>query len=156
MNKIVLSAALTAALAAPSLALAGNSNVGCGLGTTLIGDAMNDSILLQCFAATTNGTSGNQTFGVTSGTSECDAPSNFVSNERLNEFVHANLDNLAKDIASGSGETLDTVAELMAIPAAERAGLYSRLQAQFEVIFPDPSVEYAHVVDVIAAVANQA
>jgi len=156
MKKIALTITLAAAMAAPSAALAaGNSNVGCGLGTMLIGDAMNDSVLLQVFAATTNGTSGNQTFGVTSGTSQCDAPSNFVSNERLQEFVHANLDELAKDIAAGSGESLETVAELMEVPAVARPALYSRLQASFTTIFPTAQVEYAHVVDAIYAVASQ-
>jgi len=155
MNKIGLTVVLTAAMAAPSAALAGNSNVGCGLGTTLIGESMKDSILLQIFAATTNGTSGNQTFGVTSGTSECTAPSNFVSNERLEQFVQANLDELAKDIAAGSGESLETVAELMEVPAAARPALYSRLQAGFTTIFPTAQVEYAHVVDAIYTLAAQ-
>jgi len=156
MKKITLTVALTAAVAAPSAALAtGNTNVGCGLGTTLIGDAMNDSILLQIFAATTNGTSGNQTFGVTSGTSQCDSPSNFVSNERLEQFVHANLDELAKDIVAGSGESLETVAELMEVPTIARPALYSRLQSNFTTIFPTAQVEYAHVVDAISAIAAQ-
>ena len=78
-------------------------NTGCGLGTMLFEGGANDSSLLQAFQATTNGTSGAQTFGISSGTSECDQPKKFVQNERLNEFVYANLDTLAKDIAQGGG-----------------------------------------------------
>ena len=59
---------------------------GCGLGS-LIFDA--DSGWTQIFAATTNGTSGNQTFGITSGTSNCDtgptkqSAKNFVTANRV-------------------------------------------------------------------------
>lgn len=129
-------------------------NVGCGLGTVLFKDSADDSILLQAFQATTNGTSGNQTFGVTSGTSECEKPPKFAEIERLNEFVHANLDNLAKDIASGGGESLTTLAELMEIPQVERESFYENLQAHFTDIFPSPDVEYAHVVDTIVMISS--
>ncbi len=137
-------------LIAPS-ALAGNAkaNTGCGLGTMLFGDAADDSILLQSFAVTTNGTFGNQTFGITSGTSECERPSSFVQNEKLEKFVLANLDNLARDIARGGGETLTALADLMEVPAAEREAFFRTLQANFDVIFPAADVEYAHVVDSI-------
>ncbi len=137
-------------LAAPS-AFAGNAkaNTGCGLGTMLFGDAADDSILLQSFAVTTNGTFGNQTFGITSGTSECERPSSFVKNEKLEKFVLANLDNLARDIARGGGETLTALADLMGVPAAEREAFYRTLQANFDAIFPATDVGYAHVVDSI-------
>lgn len=130
-------------------------NLGCGLGTVLFKDSADDSWLLQAFQATTNGTSGNQTFGVTSGTSECEKPPKFVDNERLNEFVYANLDNLAKDIASGKGETLETLAELMSVPEVERASFYENLQVHFKDIFPSYDVEYAHVVDTIVMISSK-
>ena len=69
--------------------------------------------MLQAFAATSNATSGNQTFGITSGTSNCSKPNNFVSNDKLNKFVTENMDELALDISAGKGETLSTVAKLM-------------------------------------------
>ena len=46
-----------------------NENTGCGLGSMIIKNQ--NSTMLQAIAATTNGTSGNQTFGITSGTSNC-------------------------------------------------------------------------------------
>ena len=131
------------------------ANVGCGLGTTIFKNSADDSTVLQAFQATTNGTLGNQTFGVTSGTSECQKPAKFVDNERLNEFVYANLDNLAKDIASGEGETLETLAELMSVPQVERAGFYENLQVHFNDIFPSSDVEYAHVVDTILMISSK-
>ena len=78
-----------------------------------------------------------------------------MRNERLNEFVQANLDELARDISAGKGETLSTVAELMGVPAGDRDSFNSKLQANFHQIFPTPGVEYAHVVDTIVSVSNQ-
>ena len=143
--------ALAAAAAAPSGTA--RSNVGCGLGTMLFQNNADRSSLLQAFQATTNGTSGNQTFGVTSGTSECKQPEKFVENDRVNEFVRANLDDLAKDIANGSGESLSTLAELLGVPAAEREAFYGALKTHFAEIFPGTEVEYAHVVDKILEVS---
>ena len=141
---------LSLVLLGASAAMAAESNVGCGLGDMIFGDP--DSTLLQAFEATTNGTSGNQTFGVTSGTSNCSKPSKFVSNERLQEFVTQNMDNIAQDIASGSGESLDTVAELMGVPASERAAFGTTMQASFSKIYTSGDVTSAQVIDNIAAV----
>jgi hypothetical protein len=45
-------------------------NTGCGLGT-IVFEGQN-GLVSQTFAVTTNGTFGNQTFGITSGTSNCE------------------------------------------------------------------------------------
>ncbi len=54
--------------------------------------------LTQVFI-TFNGIFGNQTFGITSGTSECERPADFASNERIQKYVADNMDQLAADIA---------------------------------------------------------
>ncbi len=51
------------------------------------------------------------------------------------------MDNLAKDIAAGHGETLDTLAELMEVPLQERAEFYSRLQTNFSNIFTSTDIQ---------------
>jgi Protein of unknown function (DUF3015) len=150
---LIMVAALSLAVAGSAFAAGGNT--GCGLGTVIFKDTQNQTTLVQVVAVTTNGTLGNQTFGISSGTSECTQPAKVVRNERLNEFVHANLDDLARDISAGKGETLSTVAELMGVPSADRAAFNANLQAHFHQIFPTPGVEYAHVVDTIVSVSNQ-
>lgn len=130
------------------------NNTGCGLGTMLFKGNADNSVLLQTFQATTNGIYGNQTFGITTGTSDCQQPKNFVSNERVNEFMVANMDNLAKDIAQGSGETLDAFAELIGVPAENRAEFYAQLQSGFSRIFTAPGVQMASVMDNIATVSK--
>ncbi len=135
---------------------ANQSNTGCGLGTLVLGDVsgFNDSTLGQVFIVTTNGTSGAQTFGITSGTSNCDQPSAIVLNERLEEFVVANMDGLAKDIAAAEGETLDTLAELMEISTSDRAQTFAKLQSSFSTIYSSSDVTAATVVDAIYNIVN--
>lgn len=130
------------------------SNTGCGLGTMLFKNNADNSVVLQTFQATTNGFYGNQTFGITTGTSECQQPKNFVSNQELNEFMVANMDNLARDIAQGRGETLDAFAELLGVPAEKRPEFYSQLQSGFARIFTSPGVQMASVMDNIATVSK--
>jgi hypothetical protein len=130
------------------------NNTGCGLGSMLFLNNADNSVVLQTFQATTNGTYGNQTFGITSGTSECSQPKNFVSNQQINEFMVANMDNLARDIAQGRGETLDAFAELMGVPTEKRPEFYSQLQSGFTKIFTSPGVQMASVMDNISTVSK--
>ncbi|MCE5194141.1 MAG: DUF3015 domain-containing protein [Nitrospiraceae bacterium] len=141
------------------IAFAGTAkdNTGCGLGTMLWKESSSadGSTVSQSLQATTNGTFGNQTFGITSGTSDCKQPAKFVENKKLQEFVSSNLDTIAKEIAIGRGETLDAMAELMEISAPQRADFYAKLQTGFDKIFTSEKVEYAAVVDSIAAAYSQ-
>ena len=123
-----------------------NENTGCGLGSLIIKNQ--NTVVLQVLAATTNGTSGNQTFGITSGTSNCDKPSNFVSNDKLNKFVSENMDELVMDISAGQGETLTTVAKLMNVE--DTKAFSSKLQANFTNIYTSENVTSANVIDSIA------
>jgi hypothetical protein len=124
---------------------------GCGLGSMLLGD---EPGMVQILVATLNGIAGNQTFGITSGTLNCEKKALFSSNEQLNHFVTFNMDNLAKDVAVGQGETLDTLAEIMQVPAADRPAMFSKLQASFSEIFPSERVEAADVIDSIVMLVN--
>jgi Protein of unknown function (DUF3015) len=125
-------------------------DAGCGLGGMVIG---NEPGFIQLVATFLNGICSNQTFGITSGTLGCARPTRSAKNDRLNEFVVANMDNLARDIAKGQGETLDSFAELMQVPAEKRAAFDQKLQANFAVIFPSENVVLADVVDNIVTVA---
>lgn len=130
-------------------------DAGCGLGGMVIGE---ESGPIQLVATFLNGLCGNQTFGISSGTLGCGEPKakpkKKASNELMKEFVVANMDNLAKDIAQGKGETLDTFAEIMEVPVSDRLVLYQKLQANFSFIFPSEKVVLADVVDNIALVAT--
>ncbi|HYA85763.1 MAG TPA: DUF3015 family protein [Nitrospirota bacterium] len=129
-------------------------NTGCGLGTLIFQDKADNSTVLQSLQATTNDILGNQTFGITSGTSECKQPSKFAKNDRLIEFMVANMDNLAKEIAMGRGETLEAFAELLRVPANKRPEFYQKLQANFAQIFTSENVQLAKVVDNVVTVSS--
>ena len=145
MKKFIVSVAAVAALS--SVAFAGvNSQTGCGLGSMIIKD--DSSAVLLALQATTNGTSGNQTFGITSGTSGC-KKTKFVMNERAEEFVASNMDQLAKEIAVGHGESVDTLAELLAVE--DKEAFASALQANYNSIYSADNVEMAEVLDTISA-----
>jgi hypothetical protein len=139
------------ALAAADL----QDNVGIGLGTLLFEG--HDGLVSQISAATTNGSCGNQTFAITSGTLGATRPDSFFAkNEQLRNFVKDNMDALASDMAAGSGETLDALAELMLVPAADRAAFSKTLQDNFGAIYSAPNVTHTEVIDHLAKVVDAA
>ena len=141
-------------VASSSFAASAKQNTGCGLGTVLWKNRADGSTMSQALQATTNASFGTQTFGITSGTLECDEPSHFANNERLKEFVVANMDNLAIDIAAGRGEFLNTFSELLRVPASQRSEFGVKLQNSFGTIFSHDKIAYAEMMDnVVAATA---
>ncbi len=155
MKRILLAVALTLVYATAAIAAGtAKANTGCGLGTLLWEGKADGSVMSQSLQATTNGTFGNQTFGITSGTLECSKPANFADNEHLNRFVYANMDNLARDIAQGRGESLDTFAELLQVPVEKRAEFAAKLQENFAKVFNSDQVVLADVIDNTLAVTN--
>ncbi len=147
MKKLLLISASIALLTTVSFA---NPNTGCGLGSQII--KSQDSVLMQIFAATTNGTSGNQTFGITSGTSGCAKPSKIVSNEKVNTFVANNMDSLAVDISNGEGESIDTLATLLNVQ--DKTAFKATLQNNFATIYSSSDVTSAQVIDNIVTIAS--
>lgn len=146
MKKLIVSIAAVAALS--SAAFAGvNSQTGCGLGSMIIKD--DSTAIMLALQATTNGTSANQTFGITSGTSGC-KKTKFVMNERAEEFVASNMDQLAKEIATGHGESVDTLAELLSVD--DKEAFASTLQSNYNSIYTSKNVEMADVLDNIATI----
>jgi hypothetical protein len=127
-------------------------NTGCGLGS--IAWEGQNGLMSQTLAATTNGTFGTQTFGITSGTSNCEQYKSFAYNEKVDTFVADNMDNLARDIACGQGEYVNTLAVLMDVPDAKKALFCSHLQAHFSDIYTSDKVTHCEVVQNILVVAQ--
>ena len=121
------------------LAFAGNAqaarygDAGCGLGSLAFGDKPG---MIQVLAATTNGTFGTQTFGITTGTSNCGASGSGTAKAKI--FIEANREALAKDISRGSGETIGTLTYITGCKDARAVG--AKLQKNFTSIFPSESV----------------
>lgn len=140
MKKTIVFVALTG-LALPGLAMAKDSS-GCGLGTMIFDGE--SGVAPQVLAVTTNGTSGNQTFGISSGTLGCDQQGTIDS---LAEFTADNMDKLAADAAAGEGETLVTARDLMGIDAEHQERFNQKMQDNFDRIFSSTDTTAEDVVD---------
>ena len=126
---------------------------GCGLGKELIGEK--EGLGWTILGTSLNGTSGNQTFGMSSGTLGCSKPEKFVMNERMDIFVADNMDSLAVDIATGNGENLDALMELAQVSGSEKATACEALQANFDTIYPTATVENTDVAQSIRGILAQ-
>jgi hypothetical protein len=80
---------------------------GCGLGSIVFGDKPG---IVQIFAATTNGVSGNQTFGISSGTLNCGESG---KSAKLSQFVEVNKVAIENDLARGNGETVTALSKVL-------------------------------------------
>ncbi|MEC8010007.1 MAG: DUF3015 domain-containing protein [Pseudomonadota bacterium] len=105
---------------------------GCGLGTEVIFKDANEWHE-HVLAATTNGTSGNQTFGMTSGTLGCDTNGPLANGVGL--YMEENLDQIAADAAQGHGENLDALAELIGVQGQDQVIFQAQMQNNFDAIF---------------------
>lgn len=143
MNKLIKSAAFVLMAAPVSLAFAGTGS-GCGLGATVFEGQ--SGLFPNILAATTNGTSGNQTFGLTSGTSGCDAEAVVTNEYQRKVFVANNLDNLSQEMAQGQGDHLASLATLMGVAKEDQSAFYSFTQSQYGSLFNTSEVSADQVI----------
>ena len=115
---------------------------GCGLGSMAFGAQPG---IIQVLAATTNGFFGTQTFGITSGTSNCGEAAAGVSGTKT--FIEGNREALAKDAARGSGETITTLTALAGCKDAKAVGAV--LQKRFSNLFPGESAPVEKVSEAV-------
>ena len=101
---------------------------GCGLGAQIFKEK---NILHQVLAATTNGSFGTQTFGITTGTLGCTNNGKFVSKEHATMFANLNFDNLSQEMAQGGGEHLASLATLMGVPAEQQPAFFAMTQEKY-------------------------
>ena len=148
MKKVLISIVAVATLATAGFATI-NNQTGCGLGSQIIHD--DSSAVMLALQATTNGTSANQTFGITSGTSGC-KKARLVINERAAEFVASNMDQLSREIAIGQGESVSTLAELLNVE--NKAEFASALQANYNAIYTNEKADMATVLDNVSTIAG--
>lgn len=137
MTKTILSLALVAAAFIASSAQAANTGMaGCGLGSMAFG---NDNGKVQILASTTNGTFGSQTFGITSGTSNCVEGGATASAM----YIAVNQETLKKDIARGEGESLNGLSQIL--NCQDGAKLSTTLQQNYDAIFTSTDVNSQEV-----------
>ena len=108
-------------------AQAGHGPAGCGLGSMLFEGK--EGLVMNVLAATFNGSSGNQTFAMSTGTLGCeDAKTAKVTSVA---FIEGNIIALSNDIARGEGETLEAYLQLNGKENADKAVLKNNFEAIF-------------------------
>ncbi|WP_336335097.1 DUF3015 domain-containing protein [Pseudomonas putida] len=111
---------------------------GCGWGNMLFEGQR--GLASHLLATTTNGTSGNATFGLTSGTNGCDSNARLGYGGRSMLAMNGMLENIAEDMAQGQGEALNAYATLLGIEQADRAHFAQVTHENFTTIFSGPEV----------------
>ena len=147
MRRLVLIAAVlcsTTALAADSSmnALKGGGaygTAGCGLGSMAFGSQPG---AIQILAATTNSLFGTQTFGITTGTSNC-GPGMVAQGTK--NFVEANREVLAKDMSRGQGETIGALTWMAGCSNSQAVG--AALQSRYSTIIPSEKASSQEIAD---------
>lgn len=113
IGKAVLLGLLSAAAISVQAAQAGGN--GCGWGNMLFEGK--SGLGPHLLATTTNGTSGNATFGLTSGTNGCDSKTKLGYGGRSMLAMNNMLEGISEDMARGNGEALSAYATLLGFPA---------------------------------------
>ncbi len=155
MQKLGYAIAVAAVLTAGTAAAAQEdpNNVGCGLGTIAWEGQSGQGP--QILAATTNGTFGTQTFGITSGTSGCARGGRVYRPDELAAFIGPNMDRFVQEMAAGRGETLASAADLIGIDDADRDAFYAAAQRNFGRIVPSETATAADVAVSLNAVMSE-
>lgn len=152
MKKIILA---TSILLASAGSFAAANNVGCGLGTVVMGGQSGPGP--QVLAVTTNGTLGNQTFGISSGTSGCSQDGVVPANKIAMSFIEGNQDRLAREMAAGQGDTMAGLASVLQVTPADTAAFSAVMKDNYSKIFASADISGVDVLSNIKQVlANDA
>jgi hypothetical protein len=107
---------------------------GCGLGKLAWMDyGSPKQIAPQVMMATTNGTFGSQTFGISSGTSGCTNDGVVMKNKHIN-MASAAFESLAQEMAQGQGEHLASLATLLGVPEEAQPEFFALVQEKYAVL----------------------
>lgn len=144
MKKIAI--LVLAATVLPSLALATGNHpmAGCGLGYLLLSNKENSKVM-QVVGATTNGTFGSQTFGISSGTSGCTEDGAVKIARATEVFAEVNFEALRHEMAAGEGEYVNAFASLLGASDAARPQMVRFFQQQYGALYPTSSTDSAEM-----------
>jgi len=147
MKKTLITAGLLAFSASSFAVSPGGPN--CGWGNMLLEGQ--SGLPMHFLATTTNGTSGNKTFGMTTGTNGCTTRGSLTYGGTGMVDLSAIMDEFSNDVARGHGDALTTIAVSFNISAEDRMHFSSVMQQNFNTIFPSAEVTAE---DVMASVLD--
>src|ERR1700680_2820113 len=129
MKKFLAISLVAGLLPTFGLARGNHPMAGCGLGYLLLSNESNDKVK-QVLGATTNGTFGTQTFGISSGTSGCTQDGAVKVAKATEVYAEVNLDSLRREMAMGQGEFVNTFASMLGANEATRPALVKFFQSE--------------------------
>lgn len=144
MKRTLLAATILLGFSSTAIA---DKDIGCGLGTQVMKGQ--SGIIFKILGATTNGTSGNQTFGITTGTLGCGQDGVITASNRLNMFTGSNLDKLSAEMAVGQGEALNSMVSIMGIQAADKPTFFHMVKSNYGHIFSSNDVTSGQVLHTV-------
>jgi hypothetical protein len=138
---LALGTLLGLGLGAPALA---DNDVGCGIGTKFMEgkSGLGAHVLASCTNAYTL-----QSVSLTFNMFGCDGSGKVTADAELRKFAAANIDQLARDVARGEGESLSAFATLLGVPDEQRAAFGAFTQSHFVDLFPDAGVTSNQMID---------
>lgn len=106
---------------------------GCGLGQQIF--AGQSGLAAHVMAATTNGSSSNQLFGLSFDSLGCNGETVITASFQRDVFVASNYDNIARDAAQGGGDHLQSLAQIMQMQESDAQRFYELAQVNYDQLF---------------------
>ncbi len=125
----------------------------CGWGNMLLEGKT--GLVNHMFALTTNGSSGNGTFGMTFGTNGCSVDGPLTYGGESMVWFDGILDEYSTDVALGQGEALEAVAVMIGVESNDRAHFSEVMHQNFALLFPTTETTGQEVLDSMVAVMSQ-
>lgn len=136
MKKMLMASILAGASASSFAVVPGGDS--CGWGNMLFEGQ--SGLPIHVVASITNGTSGNNTLGMTSGTNGCSADGTLTYGGKPLINLGAIMDEFSEDVARGDGEALTAVAISMGVESGDRSHFKQVMHSNFDALFPSDSV----------------
>ena len=151
MKKIILAAVLAAASTTAMADAAGGP--GCGWGNMLLEGK--SGLPVHLVATLVNGTSGNATFGMTTGTNGCSVNGKLSYSGKSLVMAPGMMDEIAANAAVGEGDALTALAVVLGIQPEDRAAFAKLAQQNFSTLFPGADVTSGDFVSVLFDLMKQ-
>ena len=151
MKKVLLATALLGASFSVHAAAPGGP--GCGWGNLLFEGKSGTGMHL--LATVFNGSTGNATFGMSSGTNGCDTSGALTYSGESLLSMNGVLEEVAQDAATGNGEALTALSVSMGIQTEDRAQFNALMHQNFATIFPRQDVSAGEVMQNITALMQK-
>ena len=135
MKKVIAGLVLISASSVANAGAAGGDG-GCGWGNALFKGQSGTAT--HVLAGITNVTTGNNTFGMTTGTNGCTTTGTLSYGGE--SVVSAIMDEFSEDVARGEGDAMNTVAVVYGVEAQDRDTFAKVMHENFTTLFPSENV----------------